>query len=60
MAMASTDGGVRVFVAPWCCGHPDGAWLEGRWPDGEAAQEAADRHVVAYVDGDPSGRPEPP
>jgi hypothetical protein len=48
--VASTDGGHRVFVSARGCGHPDGLWLDGRWAEAEEAQDAADRHVVAFVD----------
>lgn len=48
--VAATDGGHRVFVSPRGCGHPDGLWLEGRWATPQEAQDAADRHTVAYTD----------
>lgn len=57
---AAWGSGFRAFVSPRGCGHPEGLWLEGLWPSPDEAQDAADRHVVAYVDGVPLVPCEPP
>jgi hypothetical protein len=71
VAHFSGIGGLGTGRARWdawireCgCGVPDGIWLELACDTEDEAMDAADRHVVAFVDGGcvapPQAKPSPP
>lgn len=54
-SVTASTRGFELYIEPHGCGHEGGLWLGGApiYTTAERAMEAADRHVVAYIDGRP-------